>query len=92
MKGSRRTQGTQTTSYGYGDWPQKVGIEAQDTEGVQSVHPAPENGETGMQESGSGLLDRILDKDNLNGAFKRVKSNGGSHGLNGMQVDELLPS
>lgn len=44
-----------------------------------------------MQESGSGLLERILDKDNLNRAFKRVKSNGGSHGVDGMQMDELLP-
>lgn len=30
-------------------------------------------------------------KDNLNAAYKKVKSNKGSGGIDGMQVDELLP-
>lgn len=37
------------------------------------------------------LLDMILRKDNLNKAYKRVKSNKGAGGTDGMQVDELLP-
>lgn len=37
------------------------------------------------------LLDLILRKDNLNKAFKRVKANKGKGGIDGMQVDELLP-
>jgi group II intron reverse transcriptase/maturase len=37
------------------------------------------------------LLDLILRKDNLNNAYKRVKSNKGAGGIDGMQVDELLP-
>ena len=37
------------------------------------------------------LLDLILRKENLNKAYKRVKSNKGSGGIDGMQVDELLP-
>ena len=37
------------------------------------------------------LLDLILRKDNLNRAYKRVKSNKGAGGMDGMQVDELLP-
>ena len=37
------------------------------------------------------LLDLILRKDNLNKAYKRVKSNKGAGGMDGMQVDELLP-
>ncbi len=37
------------------------------------------------------LLDLILHKDNLNKAYKRVKSNKGAGGTDGMQVDELLP-
>ena len=37
------------------------------------------------------LLELILRKDNLNAAYKRVKSNRGSGGIDGMQVDELLP-
>ncbi len=38
-----------------------------------------------------GLLERILDRDNLNKAYKRVKSNKGAGGIDGMSVDELLP-
>ena len=37
------------------------------------------------------LLDLILRKENLNKAYKQVKSNKGSGGVDGMQVDELLP-
>ena len=37
------------------------------------------------------LMDLILRKDNLNKAYKRVKSNKGAGGIDGMQVDELLP-
>jgi len=37
------------------------------------------------------LLDLILRKDNLNAAYKKIKSNKGSGGIDGMQVDELLP-
>jgi len=37
------------------------------------------------------LLEKVLDRENLNLAYKRVKKNGGSHGVDGMKVDELLP-
>ena len=37
------------------------------------------------------LLELILRGDNLNEAYKRVKSNKGAGGTDGMQVDELLP-
>jgi group II intron reverse transcriptase/maturase len=43
-----------------------------------------------MQEVGENLLERILSKGNLNLAYKRVKANKGSHGVDGMKVDELL--
>ena len=36
------------------------------------------------------LMEKILHKDNLNQAFKRVKSNKGVGGVDGMEVDELL--
>ena len=39
----------------------------------------------------NNLLDLILRKDNLNKAYKQVKSNKGAGGIDGMQVDELLP-
>ena len=37
------------------------------------------------------LLDLILRKENLNKAYKQIKTNKGSGGTDGMQVDELLP-
>ena len=39
----------------------------------------------------NNLLELILRKENLNKAYKQVKSNKGSGGIDGMQVDELLP-
>ena len=39
----------------------------------------------------NNLLDLILRKENLNEAYRQVKSNKGKGGVDGMQVDELLP-
>ena len=37
------------------------------------------------------MLERILEKDNLNGAYKKVKANKGAGGIDGMGVESLLP-
>jgi retron-type reverse transcriptase len=37
------------------------------------------------------LLERILDKDNLNRAYKRVKANKGAPGMDGMTIEAALP-
>lgn len=37
------------------------------------------------------LLGKILDKDNLNRAYKRVKANKGAPGIDGMTIEEALP-
>lgn len=39
----------------------------------------------------SKMLEKVVDRNNLNLAYKRVRKNGGSHGVDGMKVDELLP-
>lgn len=39
----------------------------------------------------NNLLELILRKDNLNNAYKQVKRNRSKGGIDGMQVDELLP-
>ena len=39
----------------------------------------------------AGLLEEILQNDNLNRAYKKVKSNKGSGGVDGMDVEELPP-
>jgi hypothetical protein len=40
------------------------------------------------------LLEKILHKDNLNRAYKRVKANKGGPGIDGITVDEIgrIPS
>lgn len=38
----------------------------------------------------NNLLELVLRRDNLNKAYKKVKSNKGAGGIDGMQVDELL--
>ncbi|MGN7454834.1 group II intron reverse transcriptase/maturase [Paenibacillus pasadenensis] len=63
-------------------------------EGYAGVHiPAriTETDNTNADLPKEGLLERIVRRDNLNEAFKRVKANKGSHGIDGMEVDELLP-
>ena len=43
-----------------------------------------------MKESGAeSLLEKVLNRDNLNRAFKRVVENGGSAGVDGMKTTEL---
>ena len=37
------------------------------------------------------LLGKILDKDNLNRAYKRVKANKGAPGVDGMTIEQVLP-
>jgi len=37
----------------------------------------------------SGLLEKILEPSNMNLAYKRVKANKGSHGVDGMTQNEL---
>ena len=37
------------------------------------------------------LLEAILERDNLNRAYKRVKANKGAAGIDGMTVEEALP-
>lgn len=47
--------------------------------------------ETERQDGAENLLEAILDKNNLNKAYLKVKGNGGSAGIDGMTVDEMLP-
>ena len=43
------------------------------------------------ERDGADLLEKVLDRDNLNIAYKRVKANRGAGGVDGMTVDEALP-
>ena len=47
--------------------------------------------ETERQDGAENLLEAILDRNNLNKAYLKVKRNGDSAGIDGMTVDEMLP-
>lgn len=62
-------------------------VEPEDKGGVRSVVER----ETKEKDGAVDLIERLLDRENLNKAYKRVKSNGGAAGIDGMTVDEMLP-
>jgi len=89
LKDSRRIQGKQTTSYeGY---LSELGVEPRSMAGVQRTLPAETDGQDNGEASTFDLLERILSSNNMNAAYKQVVRNKGSHGIDGMKVDELLP-
>lgn len=45
----------------------------------------------GAEQGGADLLERILSRENLNRAYKRVKANKGAPGIDGMTIEEALP-
>lgn len=62
-------------------------VETESNKGVRSI-ASLENAEKDGAES---LLERVLHRDNLNAAYKRVKQSRGAAGVDGMTVDEMLP-
>src|SRR5690606_14327946 len=69
---------------------QKDSAEHEEYAGAHSPVRIAENNNTNANLSEDGLLEKIVSRDNMNQAFKRVKANKGSHGIDGMGVDELL--
>lgn len=43
------------------------------------------------ERDGADLLEKVLDRDNLNRAYRRVKANKGACGVDGMTIEEALP-
>ena len=72
------------------DYPPEAGVELRGKEGEHSYAPTSEEREDGNKVDTGKLLEKVLDRENLNLAYKRVKKNGGSHGVDGMKVEELL--
>ena len=66
--------------------PQRDSAEHEEYVGVQSA----DGREIGEQD-GADLLERILDRNNLNRAYKRVRANKGAPGIDGMTVEDALP-
>jgi len=59
--------------------------------GGQTYIGITENNFTTIERADYGLLEMILSPQNLNKAYKQVKSNKGSGGIDGLGVDKLLP-
>ena len=72
------------------DSTRKDNAEHEGYAGVHNPVRITENNNTNADESEKGLLEKIVSRDNLNKAFRKVKANKGSHGTDGMKVDELL--
>lgn len=66
---------------------QRDSVERKEYVGAQSTGL----GEGTERGGASDLLEVILDRNNLNRAYKRVKRNHGAAGIDGMTVDEALP-
>lgn len=70
---------------------QKDRVEPERYAEAPSISMTSKNGQNARSEYPYGLLEKIISNENLNEAFKRVKKNKGSHGIDKMGVDELLP-
>ncbi|MDP2866123.1 MAG: group II intron reverse transcriptase/maturase, partial [Elusimicrobiota bacterium] len=72
-------------------WPQNEGVEPRDNAEALSDPSASGSGQDDSERKAERLLEAIVSRENLNLAYKRVKANGGSHGVDGMTIEELLP-
>jgi RNA-directed DNA polymerase len=73
------------------DYLQMVSAEQREHAEVCEPPKMTETDSTDTSKQREGLLEQILNRDNLNRAYKQVKRNKGAGGIDGMQVDELLP-
>ncbi len=61
-------------------------LETKSNRGVCSIAST----EIVRKDSAENLLEAILDRNNLNKAYLKVKKNGGSAGIDGITVEEML--
>ena len=71
------------------DYLQMVSAEQKEYAEVSAHQRIAENNDIITDFQTDNLMERILHKDNLNKAYKKVKSNKGAGGIDGMSVDEL---
>ena len=71
-------------------YPQRDSAEHEGYAGALTDKRITENNNTNADSQGNGLLERILSRNNLNKAYKQVKRNKGAHGVDGMEVENLL--
>src|SRR5690606_12761944 len=81
-RGMQGKQPSQTWPY-----PQKAAVKPRESAGEQSMSPARTNDET--YGAGNDLLEKVLARENLLKALKRVETNGGAPGVDGMETKDL---
>lgn len=69
------------------DCPCKGMVETESNKGVRSIISL----DNANKDGAIALLEKVIERDNLNKAYKRVKANGGSAGIDKMTVEEMLP-
>jgi len=74
-----------------GDSPEDGGAELRSNLGESSFASALPDEKDRIAMDTSKLLEKVIGRRNLNLAYKRIKKNGGTHGVDGMTVEELLP-
>lgn len=79
MRGEQKT--------GKPGWPCEYKLETEGNKGARSVVTL----ETAENDGAQDLLEKLLHRNNLNAAYKRVKEKGGAAGIDGMTVEEMLP-
>ncbi|MFC3770680.1 group II intron reverse transcriptase/maturase [Paenibacillus sp. GCM10012303] len=67
--------------------PQRDSVEHEEYVGARSAGAR----ESRERDGADDLLEKILNRDNLNSAYKKVKSNHGAPGIDGMTVEAALP-
>ena len=72
------------------DYLQENKLETEGNVEVPSIFVVSSKEEIDTKTVTNELLEKILSKDNMNLAYKRVKANKGASGIDDMQVDELL--
>ena len=72
------------------DYLQRVSAEQKEYAEVSAHQRIAENNNIITDFQTDNLMEQILHRDNLNKAYKKVKSNKGAGGVDGMSVDELL--
>ena len=73
------------------DYLQMVSAEQKEYAEVTARQRIAENNRIIANFQTGRLLEKILQPANLNNAYRKVKSNKGAGGVDGMGVDELLP-
>ena len=71
-------------------WTQRDSAEHEGYAGALIEPRITEKNVTNADRPTEGLLEQIIEANNLNRAYKRVKKNKGAGGVDGMETDELL--